>query len=412
MKTRKQDIEQIQSKNTTPHLGVTAVIAVMEPVTESQFSRAYKQPLRSRPSNKIRVLLDSGSDGDLYFLPKGKDKSFPYLTRQAPKSWRTSNGSFQTHGRGKFRLKFFEYSTSREYTIQPDIVEYDESHMNEPGFDLILGCNSMNELGIVLDFRTKEITLDEISLPMRDIKNLRSRSAADKAWIVNNSIYQSTSKEPQSTLEATKRLVKILDAKYEKANLRAITKADCLNHLSATKKNKLLQLLQEFEELFDGTLGDWDCNPVLLQLKQGAQPYHGRSFPIPKKHVETLKKEIQRLCNLGVLKWQEASEWASPTFIIPKKDNTVRVISDFREVNKRIVRKPFPLPKISTVLQELEGFTYATALDLNMGYYTIRLDPDASKICTIILPWGKYSYLRFQWALHVLLTSSKPRCLS
>ncbi len=40
----------------------------------------------------------------------------------------------------------------------------------------------------------------------------------------------------------------------------------------------------------------------------------------------------------------------------------------------------------------MEGFTYATALDLNMGYYTIWLDPDAQKICTIILPWGKYSY--------------------
>jgi hypothetical protein len=52
------------------------------------------------------------------------------------------------------------------------------------------------------------------------------------------------------------------------------------------------------------------------------------------------------------------------------------------------------LPKISTVLQELEGFTFATALELNMGYYTIRLDPDASKICTIIFPWGKNSYLR------------------
>jgi hypothetical protein len=49
------------------------------------------------------------------------------------------------------------------------------------------------------------------------------------------------------------------------------------------------------------------------------------------------------------------------------------------------------------VLQELEGFTFATALDLNMGYYTIRLDkldPAASKICTIIFPWGKYSYKR------------------
>ena len=96
----------------------------------------------------------------------------------------------------------------------------------------------------------------------------------------------------------------------------------------------------------------------------------------------------------GVLEFQPASEWASPSFIIPKKDNTVRFISDFRELNKRLVRKPFPIPKISTVLQELEGFTFATALDLNMGYYTIRLDPDASKICTIIFPWGKYSYLR------------------
>ncbi|KAL7425519.1 hypothetical protein ACHAXH_000041 [Discostella pseudostelligera] len=64
------------------------------------------------------------------------------------------------------------------------------------------------------------------------------------------------------------------------------------------------------------------------------------------------------------------------------------------EVNKRLVRKPFPLPKITTMLQEIEGFSFATSLDLNMGYYTIRLDPDASKICTIIFPWGKYSYLR------------------
>ncbi len=80
--------------------------------------------------------------------------------------------------------------------------------------------------------------------------------------------------------------------------------------------------------------------------------------------------------------------------IIPKKDSTVRIISDFRELNKRTVRKPYPIPKISTTLQELEGFTYATALDLNMGYYTIRLDPTASEMYTIIFPWGKYSYKR------------------
>jgi hypothetical protein len=78
----------------------------------------------------------------------------------------------------------------------------------------------------------------------------------------------------------------------------------------------------------------------------------------------------------------------------PKKDSTVGALSDFREINKRIVRKPYPIPKISTIQQELEGFTYATVLDLNMGYYTIRLNPMASKMCTIIFPWGRYSYKR------------------
>ena len=113
---------------------------------------------------------------------------------------------------------------------------------------------------------------------------------------------------------------------------------------------------------------------------------------------------------MGVLKWQADSKWASPTFIIPKKDNTVQVVSNFREINKWIVRKQFPIPKISTVPQELEDFTYATALDLNMGYFTIRLDPDASKLCTISYHGESTLSSGYQWVLHVLLTSSKPRC--
>ena len=91
-------------------------------------------------------------------------------------------------------------------------------------------------------------------------------------------------------------------------------------------------------------------------------------------------KEIIRLCELGVLEWQPASEWAAPSSIQPKNNNTVCFLTDFRELNKSLVRKPFLLPKIITVLQKLEGFTYAKALDLNMGYYTIRLDLDASRI--------------------------------
>ena len=64
-----------QKENTKEQLGVTASIAIMEPETENQSSRAYKQPLRSCLSNKIKVLLDSGSDWRPLFPTKGKSQT-------------------------------------------------------------------------------------------------------------------------------------------------------------------------------------------------------------------------------------------------------------------------------------------------------------------------------------------------
>jgi hypothetical protein len=96
--------------------------------------------------------------------------------------------------------------------------------------------------------------------------------------------------------------------------------------------------------------------------------------------------EVQRLCDLGVLKKVNHSKWAAPTFMIPKKDGTVRFISDFCQLNLRIKQKPFPIPKIQDLLLKLEGFPYATSLDLNMGCYHIKLTPFSKSLCTIVLP--------------------------
>ena len=48
---------------------------------------------------------------------------------------------------------------------------------------------------------------------------------------------------------------------------------------------------------------------------------------------------------------------------------------------------------------KLEGFQYATSLDLNMGYYHIELAPESQRLCTIVLPWGKYEYLKLPMGL-------------
>ena len=346
----------------------------------------HKTNSRRRVTTTWRVLFDSGSDGDLLFLKAGtaRKSNILYTRRHSPQSWETSNGIFLTEKVARdLELTFPMFSHSKRIRIDPDIIEYNDEQ-SSPMFDLIIGTETMHKLGVKLDFSELQLTVDQITLPMLHIKDLQSKQARQQMY---------TDSEPLSTQDDLKRVTRILDSTYEKANLEEVVKDNCA-HLSDDQRHKLLELLETYEELFDGTLGDFQTEPVSFELKEGAKPWHGRAYPVPHIHLQTLKKEVERLCKIGVLEWQPASEWASPTFIIAKKQGTVRVLFDAREINKRLVRKPFPIPKIVHVLQELQGFTYATQIDLNMGYYTIRLDPDASKICTLILPWGKYSYKR------------------
>jgi hypothetical protein len=55
------------------------------------------------------------------------------------------------------------------------------------------------------------------------------------------------------------------------------------------------------------------------------------------------------------------------------------------------------------MIRSMEGFTFASALDLNMGYYHIKLDhvADAQDLCTIVFPWGKYKYKRLPMGIKI-----------
>ena len=85
----------------------------------------------------IRVLLDTGSSGDLLFVRKGSQKYIPTLKRAVPQSWGTSNGTFKTKKVGEITLSFVEYSLSKSAHLTPDIVEYD-SGATAPLYDLII----------------------------------------------------------------------------------------------------------------------------------------------------------------------------------------------------------------------------------------------------------------------------------
>ena len=89
-------------------------------------------------------------------------------------------------------------------------------------------------------------------------------------------------------------------------------------------------------------------------------------------HRVVFRKEVERLFQIGVLKKVNRSEWGAPMFIQPKKNGTVQFLSNFRKLNQIIRRKPLLIPEIQDMLLNLEGFTYTSSLDLNMGYYHIE----------------------------------------
>ena len=116
-------------------------------------------------------------------------------------------------------------------------------------------------------------------------------------------------------------------------------------------------------------------------------------------HQQVFKKELQHLIDEGVLRRIPRSEWAFPTFLIPKKDGRVRWISDFRRLNKLLKRARYFLPSIPAIMQKRSGFTLISKIDLSMGFYTFELDEHAQKLCVISTPFGLYQYLRLPMGL-------------
>ena len=114
----------------------------------------------------------------------------------------------------------------------------------------------------------------------------------------------------------TKRMKRVLDAKYSKANIKTI--AESSTNLDPQERNELYTLLKKYECLFDGNLGTWHGKPCDIKLKPDTEPYHGKPFPVPRIHELTFKEELDRLKALKFIKKVNRSQWAAPIFLIPK----------------------------------------------------------------------------------------------
>ena len=105
--------------------------------------------------------------------------------------------------------------------------------------------------------------------------------------------------EPDTTIEATERLVKILDSTYVKANLKQV--ADNATHMNDEERTQLIRILEDLEKYFDGNLGDWDTDLVDLELNPYSKPFNCKYYIVPRISKDTFCKELKRLVKIRVL---------------------------------------------------------------------------------------------------------------
>ena len=142
---------------------------------------------------------------------------------------------------------------------------------------MIIGRDLIKSLGIDIHGGDMTIHWDNADTPWRDIDS----TAKDVfALLQHNAPFNAE----------TKRMKRILDAKYSKAGIKSIPESS--THPDPQERNELYTLLKKYECLFDGNLGTWHGKPYDIKLKPDEDPYHGKPFPVPRIHELTFKQEL------------------------------------------------------------------------------------------------------------------------
>ncbi|KZS10058.1 TE: Reverse transcriptase [Daphnia magna] len=167
-------------------------------------------------------------------------------------------------------------------------------------------------------------------------------------------------------------------------------------------EHDLNQLKADFPRIFDGTCRPMKGPPCHFQLMEGATPIAMRgTWPVSVPLMPRLKIEQDTLESQSIIqKMTEPTKWVHPIVIVPKKDGSLRLCVDFRQLNKAIIR---PLFETATPFQAVRtippGMRYFTVIDALKGYNQVLLDEESSNLTTFSTPFGRYKYLRLPFGV-------------
>lgn len=150
--------------------------------------------------------------------------------------------------------------------------------------------------------------------------------------------------------------------------------------------------LEEYKDVFEGFGGFvTDFN---MELKEGAVGVIRNARRVPASLSGRLRSTLEELSKRNIItKVDEPTDFVSNLVIVEKKDGSLRLCLDPRELNKSLKEENHPLPTFDVLFSKLNGKKYFTVIDLKDGFWKVRLNERTSKLCTFSTPFGCYRFL-------------------
>ncbi|GJX32165.1 putative reverse transcriptase domain-containing protein [Tanacetum coccineum] len=116
-----------------------------------------------------------------------------------------------------------------------------------------------------------------------------------------------------------------------------------------------------------------------IDLVPGAAPVARAPYRLAPSEMKELADQLQELSDKGFIR-PSSSPWGAPVLFVKKKDGSLRMCIDYRELNKLTVKNRYPLPRIDDLFDQLQGSSVYSKIDLRSGYHQLRVrEEDISK---------------------------------
>ena len=167
--------------------------------------------------------------------------------------------------------------------------------------------------------------------------------------------------------------------------------------LTTQQKSELEEVLQQFKTTLSDTPGK--TLRITHHIKTGdSPPINLHPYRVPVAWKDEVKKEIQTMLELGVIKPSD-SPWAAPIVTVKKKDGSLRMCVDYRKLNSVTQNDSYQMPRVEELIEQLGDSKYTTTLDLTKGYYQVPVDPADCQKTAFLTPFGKFEFQTMPFGL-------------